>query len=548
MSVGILFAFLAFLPAAIYLLVRRLESKLIDLGLLLTGTVSLLLVAIYFFYISFFIALPADIVIWSESDFVNDILKFRAGYPIFTAQVNNESFPYTPGSQIFTYFLSGLAGHPLSVPVYRSIQVFYTVITTIIAFICCRRLVEITGVATPKIDSRLWSIVSFSILFLIATNSITNPFSHLLHNDSLAQLLTVTMFWMVLEYEATRKWWILLLLVLAPALGFWVKQSLLLWAGVLGIYFLVFDRPRSLARIAGFGLGSLAAIALSVYVGYALWQDNFVYWVFTVLAKHEVSPLRSVRNLLIVWPYFAIGLLGGGALMQFAGGRRLLAPWLIWLFLISAETYTSGIAWMTNHIGPGSLIGGIFFLAAIAVCLQRSVAATLRSARFEQWIGAATCVAAACLLFSGLGLVRIPTAPFSEDDGRRYVREIESEFAGQPIDRVLVDFGTWVYQPSGTVMKDRAASIGERGYSQTGDFSGILERLSERYYEKILVRNFHSGNFWYDHEFWSRSSTIRNSLYENYREVGRIKPVSGIAPGDMPYGFSEISILVPRDY
>ena len=548
MAVGILFALLAVLPAGIYLVVRKLETKLPDLGLLLVGTVSVLLVAIYFFHVSFYIALPADIAIWSESDFVNDILKFRAGYPIFTAHVNNESFPYTPGSQIFTYFLSWLAGHPLSVPAYRLTQVFYTVITTIVAFSCWRRLVGIVDADAAKMDSRLWSIVSFSVLFLIATNSVTNPFSHLLHNDSLAQLFTVTMFWMVLEYEATRKWWILLLLVLAPALGFWVKQSLLIWAGVFGIYFLVFDRPRSFAKIAGFGLGSLVAIVITVFVGYALWQDNFVYWIFTVLAKHEVSPLRSVRHLLIVWPYFLIGLLGGGALMQFTGGRRLLGPWLIWLFVISAETYTSGIAWMTNHIGPGSLIAGVFFLAAATACLRRSGAPTIRSARFEQWLGAATCVAAACLLFSGLGLVRIPSAPFSEDDGRRYVGEIEREFTGQPIDRVLLDFGTWVYQPSGTVMKDRAASIGERGYSQTGDFSGILKRLNERYYTKILIRNFHSGNFWYDHEFWSRSSTIRNSLQENYREVGQIKSVSGIAPSDMPYGFSEISILIPRDY
>ncbi len=39
--------------------------------------------------------------------------------------------------------------------------------------------------------------------------------------------------------------------------------------------------------------------------------------------------------------------------------------------------------------------------------------------------------------------------------------------------RVLLDAGTWAYFKDGVVMKDRAPSIGERGHSQTGDFSGI---------------------------------------------------------------------------
>jgi hypothetical protein len=40
---------------------------------------------------------------------------------------------------------------------------------------------------------------------------------------------------------------------------------------------------------------------------------------------------------------------------------------------------------------------------------------------------------------------------------------------------------------------------------------------------------------------------IRWALEENYREVDRIEPVSGITPAERPYGFNEISVLVPRD-
>ena len=547
--VGILFAVLAVIPPGVYLAARRVEARPDDLGLLIVGSVSVLSVACYFFYASFYIALPADIAIWSESDFVNDILKYRVGYPLFTAQVNNESFTYVPGSQLVTYFFAWLAGQPLSVPTYRAIQVVYTFLTTIVAFLCYRRLVRLTaGPAALNSDSRFWGIVSFCVLFLIATNSITNPFSHLLHNDALAQLVTLIAFWLLLEYEAAKDKRILLLfMILLPAIGFWVKQSLVIWAGLYGLYFLAFDRPRSVKRILVFGLTSLGGISLSILIGYALWQDNFVYWAFTVLGSHAVSPLRSFRHLLVIWPYFVIGLIGGSALLQPREGKRLLGIWIIWLVLISIEIYTSGIAWMTNHIGPGCLIACVFFMAAATGFWRKLADSALKAAPIYQWGRTGICVASFCLLFGGLGVVRIPAPPFSQEDGSRYIHEIENEFAGQPPDRVLLDIGSWVYLRNGVVMKDRAPSIGERGVSETGDFSGILGRLQERFYKKILVRNFHSGDFWYDHELWAKSSMIRQSLNENYREVGRIKAVSGMAQSDLPYGFNEITILVPRD-
>ena len=165
----------------------------------------------------------------------------------------------------------------------------------------------------------------------------------------------------------------------------------------------------------------------------------------------------------------------------------------------------------------------------------------------QQRMQAGIAVASVCLLFSGLGFIRVPVRPFDEEDAYRYIHEIENEFAGQPHDRVLLDVGTWVYLSDGIVMKDRAPSIGERGVSETGDFSGMLGRLQQKYYTKILIRNFHSGDFWYDHHTWRKSSQIRQSLNDNYMEIGRIDQVSGMAQADLPYGFSEISVLVPKN-
>jgi hypothetical protein len=151
------------------------------------------------------------------------------------------------------------------------------------------------------------------------------------------------------------------------------------------------------------------------------------------------------------------------------------------------------------------------------------------------------------LLFSGLGMVRTPVKPFSQD-AYRYVREIERAFEGQSPQDVLLDVGTWVYLMDGVIMKDRAPSIGERGYSETGDFSGIIGRLQKKHYSKILVRNLDSPDFWYDHHLWCQSSGIKQALLENYHEAGRIMGVSRQEHVQHSYLFSDISILVPNPH
>ena len=442
--VGGLFAILAALPPAIYLLVRRGAAKLSDLGLIVIGTVSTLLVACYLFWASFYVVFPADIFIWSESDFVNDILKFRQGYPIFTAEVNNESFTYVPGTQLVTYFFAWLAGQPTSVPTYRMIQVGYTLLSAIVAFLCCRRLVKSSFSDEQQVShSAVWGVVWLTGLFLIATNTITNSFSHLLHNDALAQLITVTAYWLLLEYDATKDKRILWLMALIPAVGFWVKQSLIIWAALYCAYLVIFAQPRSFKRLLGFGIAAFGGIMISFAIGYALWAENFTYWVFTVLGKHGVSPLRSFKHLLDIWPYFAVGLLGGAVLLQASGVRKLLGPWMIWLTLISIETYTSGVAWMLNHIGPGCLIAGVWFWAALSGIWTKVVDTEIKTSGANEWLRAGVCLAVICLLFSGLGIVRVPMQPFNKD-AYRYAKEIENELLGNCLERTRLVMGPGV--------------------------------------------------------------------------------------------------------
>jgi hypothetical protein len=549
---GIIFAGLMAVPAAAYILMLRGAVDPYRLGTIVIASAAVLLSSIYLYWVSFYVFFPADFLIWSESDFVNDILKFRAGYPLYTAQANNESFTYVPGTQLLTYMLAWLTGHATSVPAYRVIQLCYTLLAAVAAVCCCRRLVLLSIPEARGRDWRLWGMVLAPTLFLIATNSLTNPFVHNLHNDALAQLITLAAYWALLEYIARKDRRLLILMALIPAAGFLVKQSLSVWAVFYCIHLGLFEKPRSFSRLAAFAVASFGAIGAVVGTCYLIWSDDFIYWVFTVLGSHGVSPLRAFQHVLDVWPYFAIGLLGGAVLLRGKSFNALLSPWLIWLALITSETYTSGVAWMLNHIGPGCLIAGVWFCAALIRIWPRATRASnikgpVQAARQRQaWLRAAAGVCAVLLLLSGLKVVRIPLRPFS-GDVYRYVNEIEREFGDSQAKETLLDMGTWVYMKDAVVMKDRAPSIGERGYSETGDFSGVIGRIEQKQYSKILVRSLHSADFWYDHELWPRSSGIREKLMENYREVGRIPAATGADTDRIrTYGFSEISVLIPR--
>jgi hypothetical protein len=159
--------------------------------------------------------------------------------------------------------------------------------------------------------------------------------------------------------------------------------------------------------------------------------------------------------------------------------------------------------------------------------------------------GKVALVAVVVLLFNGLGLVRIPVNPIP-DDAYRYVRQIEDEMKSGPAEKILVDAGTWIYLSKGIVMKDRSTTIGDRGLGEVGDFSGMIRRLEDKRYDKILVRNLHRPDFHYDHSLWRRPSGIRDALLQNYRETGRIPPVSGKPHQHQTFLFGEISILEPR--
>ena len=544
---GVLCAAVLAVVPAVYLLRARRAVRPATAGLVTLGACASVLLGIYFFWVSSYVFFPADFLIWTESDFVNDILKFSVGYPLYSPQVNSDSFVYVPGTQLLTYLLAKLAGKGESIPAYRVIQLFYAAAAAFVGALCCHRLLRIAHPEWRPRNPWLWNCLWFAGLLLIATNGITNPFTHNLHGDALALLTAASAYYLLLKYAETRKPRFLVAMAALMPVGFFIRQSFVAWAGWCALF--VLWRDRSWKRFAAFALASGALVGVTIGLCYAVWGEPFLYWIFSVLSKHGISPLRSFQHLLQAWPYFAAGLLGGVVLLQGRNFRALFGAWAVFFGILITQTYTSGIAWMLNHMGPGCLLAGIWFFAGLA-SVWNSIASSQASTSAQSWIRTAVAAAVVALLFNGMGLVRIPLRAIP-DDAYRYVHEIERAFESHSTDRVLLDAGTWVYRGDKVIMRDRCPSIGERGFTGTGDFSALLSRVADRRYSKILVRGFHAQDFVYDYYLWPKSSGIRQALAANYRETGRIRAVEAPAHlknwAEDPYYFGEITILEPKD-
>jgi hypothetical protein len=515
-------------------------------GLAFLSAWAVVLLAIYFFWVSSYVFFPADILIWAEGDFVNDILKFSVGYPLYSPPINNDSFHYVPGPQLLTYLFAWLTGKGGSIPAYRVIQVGYTAIAAFIATLCCRRILRLARPESRAGEGWLWNGFWYAALFLVATNSITNHFAHNLHGDALAQLATMAAYYLLLIYLETRSRRVLAAMTLLVPIGFLIKQSLLIWivwyAGFLAAW------GRSWKRLALFSISAAALFGATIGVCYAIWGGPFFYWIFYEQSTHPISLLRAFQHVMDSWAYFAAGLLGGVVVLRGRKTDGLVGAWLVWLGLIALEAYTSGIEWLLNHLGPGCLMAMVWFLAGLA-SLWKSESESQKPAHLEGWIRAGAVTAAVALMFGGMGVVRIPLRPIS-DDCYRYVRDIEKEFQGLPANQVLLDLGTWVYVKDRVIMGDRAAAVGSQSMGGIGDFSGFLSRIAAKRYSKILVRDFLGPDCWYEDYLWRKPSGIRQALLENYRETGRIPAAKGPMAvknwAEDTHLFGEITILEPK--
>lgn len=495
------------------------------------------------FYVAAFLRIPVDLVSFSESPFVDDIIKMRLGLPIYGPVGDNNTYPYTPGTQILTYTIARLTGHATSISAYRTIQYLYVILAAIMATAACHQLAR--GFLKPDEYRHrpLWVAAWLCVLLLLVNEPSFNSYTHTLHNDGLALLVSMTGFFLITRYHAAPAGWLIAPMALLPALGFLVKQNQLMWAGVFFIFLVASGKASR--KLIGIYAVLVAATVASVMVGSIVtWDEAFRYWIFSALGDKQVSLLRSAQHLLSAGVYVAAGLWAAYVLLLPRLDRGRIAVWASWAIVIGIQAYTSGIGFVVNHLGPGIVMAGCWFLVALVRVWPRPVADAPAWRYPVLQAGAAVFVT---MLLAGLGFLREPGNPVPRDLDR-YVAEIEREFSDLPADQVLMDVGSWIYLREGVLMKDRSGPVSLHVGANQPEINRealaeTIARIEGKQYRRILARELDTPRTAYD--FQNRGSGVKDAILENYRVVRRIPgvDVNRWWPRHM---IAEVLVLEPR--
>jgi hypothetical protein len=486
------------------------------LGLGLLTLIAVALVAVYAWYVRPFVTLPYDLANWSEGFFITDIIKWRTGAKLYLPASESNSSTYTPAAPAVSYFLGWLFRHPASIVFYRFLQQAYLALAALFAAASTRSLVRLAMPDRSPRLARLWFVFFALASFLLATNRITNTFSIFLHTDALVVLATSLAFWLLTKHASTRdpRW--LWAMAIMPSIGFLVKQYVAMWAAAYLIY-LWLDGSYSVRRVLAFGFACSAALGLTIAACFAVWGERFGYWVFYELSAEIISPDKFFGRVSEAAACTILGLLGGAVLLRGPGFKRFFGMWAGWLVMVLAGAYTGGVAYVPTHQAPATMVAGCFFLAALAALWPDQQAASEGHA--AGWLRMGFCLLLFFVVFAGLSYP-LRSHWSVPSDFQRYAEEIEKEFEGLPPQRVLTDYGDWIYLRDNVLMRDRAPIL----LAQHTSNYGMTDRLRNREYAKVLIHVMPDGTYSYQ---LGRAGAVVRELLSDYHKVRVIRRLQG---------------------
>jgi hypothetical protein len=303
---------------------------------------------------------------------------------------------------------------------------------------------------------------------------------------------------------------------------------------------------------------------------YLLWGDAFIFWTFEIMGgvrkKISLSPSalnislpRSLDHTIRAWMEIGIGLVGSLVIFERCKIRKFVPVLVAWLLLIGIEGLISGSNWGgLYHFGPGVVMGSIFFFSVLPVVWPYTKMVGNSDFSFIIYDRIKPLIFIASIMTVFLALRVVPTGDRYEErywkpqpmsDIYRYVREIEQEFEGIPPEQVLLDIGNWIYLRHSVLAKDRAVSLADQPPAGIYDNINLfVDRIKEKTYSKILIRDLHSPFFFYDWCYWEKSSGVRKALLEYYTEIRTISAIEGkTLPIFRRIQAGPVSVLVPKD-
>ncbi|MFN8666684.1 MAG: hypothetical protein U0164_05725 [Gemmatimonadaceae bacterium] len=511
-----------------------------SVALLALGAVGLALAALY--QVSFYLRIPVDLLSFAESPYITDIIKLREGLPLYTPVADNNSYPYTPGSQLLTYAIGSAFGHGTDIAFLRHVQFCYVLLASLIAGLVADGMAQLLIPQERRGSRGLWLACCASLLFLVALDPRFNNFVHSLHNDGLAMLISMSAAWLAVSHARGARRWHLVAMALLPALAFLVKQNQLMWAGLFAIY-LWFEGTTPKRWVLAYGVAA-GVLGVAVMGGSVLvLGENFRYWIFGALGDKQVSLARSVLHLIWAGLYLTFGLL---ALVRFVLPGRSRAATALWLMtgtMFALTTYTSGLGWTANHMGPAMMLATAWFLV-----VARDAWPDGAGSGWEALVAPAAAAGVVLAVMGGLGVVRLPRNEVSPDLPR-YIAAVNREFEGMDPATVLLDNGSWPYLAKGIVMKDRSSPVtlhatNNQSFINRPALAETIQRIKERRYRRILARLIDTDQSPYD--FHDRGSGVKSAILENYQIVRRIPGVEGVQVWWPLNLLAEVVVLEPR--
>lgn len=480
-------------------------------------------------------AFPWDLLLWSESPFMTDMLKLAGGLSVFGSPGEVNSFVYSPGLEYLCYALLAPFGAALDVRFSRALSIGLGVAA---ALLLARLVVGWVGALEGERRRPLLACGAFALGLLLLFRS---PTTSAVHPDALHILHAFGTLTLCSEALRRQSFRIALVAMGVSGLGIWTKQPETLACVGAGAALLLGHAwgPRRALALLGTGaavtLASLACLLgpeQSRFYLFELPMRQGLLW--SKLVGLVLTDVLHYPDRLLVWLFGAAALVQLWSRRDDAGVRAYLVPWLcvgVFSMWPSVASYLKAMGIQNNLFS----IDLWWLVAALVGFARLDDDAAIEPRPFAVMLPAALVL---CMLpiFDwieyGSGVVapnqvqiRAAQYAYAEQYDALVKRDLE---AGR---RILIGHGTmtWIRNGVHAPPVDRMVSALELEKGGLSDRADTATRLAARAYDRIYM----PAHPWFDATFYG--SAAGQALAANYREVGEIPPpppLNALAPND----------------
>jgi hypothetical protein len=426
-----------------------------------------------------------DYYTWAESPFLTNMLKLRAGQPIFGPDADANSWVYSPGLEYVCRLLLAPIGLSTDIRACRVVNVGLAIGGAVAAAFAS------VDVACAGIRERRVRYLAVSIGVFVLVLGRNFNFDQC-HPDDIHVAHAALVFFLTVRALRSGSPTAALWTAVAAAPSVWMKQSaVLLPLGPLVV--LTLANWRAWGRYVTVRFLLLGGVAYAgAVLGILAWPAARFY-LFTVLARQPVT-ITQVHGLLadLYTPHRLLLLVLAGLLVfraLFDEDPRVRALLYAWLAVVPA---TAGAvpAYFKIHGLSNNLTCLDFAAAELAVpLLWRALPWSSRARADRPSEPPRGAGAAGALMLVLLTLFPVKVAPTAGQKAtcQKLIQSLTDDNAHGL--RVLLGHGTMPLVKAGYLEppKDRSMSIGEVDSAGVGDIVETRRRLATRFYDKVYL-------------------------------------------------------------